>query len=45
METIKIVKKKNKTRYNELRFSLIIYEEYPEEHMTKKFLVNDKKIE
>jgi hypothetical protein len=45
METVKTVKKIGKTKYSETRFSLIIYEEYPEENSTKKFLVNDKKIE
>lgn len=45
METIKTLKKKTKTRYSETRFSLIIYEEYPEEQSIKKFTINDKRIE
>jgi hypothetical protein len=45
METIKTLKKKTKTRYSETRFSLIIYEEYPEEQSVKKFTVNEKRIE
>ena len=45
METIKTLKKKTKTRYSETRFSLIIYEEYPEEQSIKKFTVNEKRIE
>ena len=45
METIKTLKKKIKTRYSETRFSLIIYEEYPEEQSVKKFTVNEKRIE
>lgn len=44
METIKTVKKKIKTKYAELRFSLIVFEEYPEEQSVKKYNINDKII-
>lgn len=45
METVKCLKKKNKTKYSETRFSLIVYDEYPEEQTTKKYVINDKTIE
>lgn len=44
METVKCINKKRKTKYSQTRFSLIIYEEYPEEQSTKKYVINDKTI-
>ena len=44
METVKTIKKKGATKYSQTRFSLIIYEEYPEEQETKKITVNNLKI-